>query len=327
MTIRRNLLLWAPARDEALERALAALDVTLSVARDAPEAMARLADAEGVILSAALVSNDWLETLATAAPRLRWIHLTSAGYDNIVGRALPEGLVITYTPGAGATTVAEHGMGLMLALARRLPAAFANQRDAQWDYGVGARAVSLQGRTALIIGFGHIGKAFAPLARAFGMKVVAASRNGAPSDLADASCRIADIDKHLPRADFVVVAAPLTRETRGLLGEDRLALMGAHAFLINLSRGPIVDATALARRLHDGGLAGAALDVTEPEPLPRGHPLWWAPNIILTPHIAAAGSTPGDSAHLVTLTVENARRFSLYEPLLHIVDSRADEAA
>jgi phosphoglycerate dehydrogenase-like enzyme len=179
----------------------------------------------------------------------------------------------------------------------------------------------------LILGFGHIGKALAQLLRAFGVEIVAASRSGAPHPLADTSCRLEEADPHLAKADFVVVAAPLTRETKNFLDSARLARMRACAFLVNLSRGAIVDTLALGERLKQGQLAGAALDVTGPEPLPADHPLWTAPNLILTPHIAAAGAHPGDCERLLSITTENARRFSRGEPLLHIVDCSPSRAA
>ncbi|WP_168694302.1 D-2-hydroxyacid dehydrogenase [Sphingomonas flavalba] len=329
--LRPHVLLWN-ADDGELERALGALDIRLSVACDdagapVPAAAIGVADIDGLILSAAQISAALLERLCRDAPRLRWIHLTNAGYDNVQGQPLPAGLVVTHTPGAGATTVAEHGVGLMLALGRGIPDALDEQRRRHWNYALGGRLVSLQGRTAMILGFGHIGKALARLLRAFGMRVIAVSRRGDADGLADASCTLAGVDTHLPQVDFVAIALPLTPETDRFFDAARLALLSPGAFLVNLSRGGIVDAAALATRLEAGGLAGAAIDVASPEPLPAGHPLWSAPNLIITPHTAAAGPTPHDRAHMVALTAENARRFAQDEPLLHVVDCAAREAA
>jgi phosphoglycerate dehydrogenase-like enzyme len=328
MTATRNILLWNVAHDAALERSLTnLLQVDLVVASETSEMMEQLPAADGFIVSAAHVSPALIEHLNERCGRLRWIHLINAGYDSVTRHALPADLVVTHTPGAGATTVAEHGMGLMLALARRLPDALEAHHAMRWDYALGGRLGSLQGKTLVVLGFGHIGKALARLARVFGMTVIAASQHGRPSDLADVSVSLADVEAHLPTADFVVIAAPLTVETRAYFDARRLALLAPGSFLINLSRGGIVDSAALSLTLHAGALAGAALDVTEPEPLPAGHPLWTAPNLILTPHAAAAGSTPHDRAHLVAITTENARRFSRGEPLLHIVHPHALQAA
>ncbi|MET0308376.1 MAG: D-2-hydroxyacid dehydrogenase [Sphingomonas sp.] len=327
MTETRNILFWNVARDAALERSLSGLDqVDLVVANEGPDMLERLPRADGFIVSAAHVSPPLIEGL-NQCDRLRWIHLINAGYDNVTRQSLPDGLVVTHTPGAGATTVAEHGLGLMLALARRLPEAIEAQRSKRWDYGLGARLSSLQGKTLMVLGFGHIGKALAVLARTFGMQVIAVSKHGHPSELADRSCRLGEAAGYLPDADFVVIAAPLTPETRTFFNAERLALIGARAFLINLSRGGIVDSDALSAKLREGALAGAALDVTEPEPLPAEHPLWTAPNLILTPHAAAAGPTPHDCRHLVAITTENARRFSRGEPLLHVVHPCTLQAA
>jgi D-3-phosphoglycerate dehydrogenase len=321
------MVFWNAAGDAALERSLSGLSgVALTVTRDAAGTAAVLADADGLIVSAAFVSEALIERIRSA-PRLSWVHLINAGYDNVVRHALPARLTVTHSPGAGATTVAEHGLGLMLALARRLPEAINAQYRAAWDHGLHARMISLEAKTLVVLGFGHIGRALARLVQPFGMKVVAVSRGGRPSDLAAISCRLSEVEAHLPAADFVVVAAPLTADTRGFLNAERLALLGEHAFLVNLSRGAIVDSLALSERLHGGGLAGAALDVTDPEPLPAGHPLWTAPRLILTPHAAAAGTTPFDCAQLLAVTTENARRFSLGEPLLHIVHPDTLQAA
>ncbi len=328
MTETRNILFWNVARDDALERSLSGLpQIDLIVANEAPDVMALLPKADGFIVSAAHVSPLLIDRLNHGSDRLSWIHLINAGYDNVTRQSLPEGLVVTHTPGAGATTVAEHGLSLMLALARRLPEALEAQRAMRWDYGLGAGLSSLQGKTVMVLGFGHIGKALARLARTFGMRVIAVSKHGRPSELADLGCRLAEAEGHLPEADFVVIAAPLTAETRAFFDAERLALVGKRAFLVNLSRGGIVDSQALSKKLREGALAGAALDVTDPEPLPAGHPLWTAPNLILTPHAAAAGPTPHDRAHLVAITTENARRFSQGEPLLHIVHPCTLQAA
>jgi phosphoglycerate dehydrogenase-like enzyme len=170
MTETRKLLFWNVARDAALERSLSGLGgMDLIVANEASEVMALLPDADGFIVSAAHVSAPLIDRLKQGCERLSWIHLINAGYDNVTRQSLPEGLVVTHTPGAGATTVAEHGLGLMLALARRLPEALEAQRGTRWDYGLGARLSSLQGKTVMVLGFGHIGKALARLARIFGM--------------------------------------------------------------------------------------------------------------------------------------------------------------
>lgn len=320
-----RLLLWTPTDEKALPKALAETGVALDLAHDADAALARLEQADALILSAAYMSEKVTARIAEAK-RLRWMHLTNAGYDNVAGR-LPNTIQITYTPGAGSDTVAEHGVALMLALARRLPQSLDNQRDGRWDYGVGAGTGSLQGRTTLLLGFGHIGQALARLLKAFGMRVVAANRSGSARPLADQTIRFDEVEAHLPRSDFVVVAAPLTPQTTNFLDARRLALFPAHARLVNLSRGGIVDNVALAASLAAGRIAGAALDVTDPEPLPAGHPLSAAPNLLITPHTAATGSTPSDHARLVAITTENARRFSRGEPLLHIVDCSLRHAA
>lgn len=319
MTRRPQVLLWASPADEQIEAGLRAIEaIDLTVARGA--AVPGLGRVDALILPAYYFTQRLVEQLAPPkSPRLRWIHLTSAGYDNVRGFALRDDIVISCSPGAGAQTVAEHGLGLMLALARGLPASLARQRARLWDPGVAAGMSALRGKTLLIVGFGNIGKALSLAARALGMTIVAVNRTGLPEDGADSTCAFKDLDRHLPGADFVVIAAPLTDETRGLFGKERLARLGRQCILVNLSRGGIVDGVALASALHRHQLAGAGLDVTEPEPLPPDHPLWRCPNVIITPHTAAAGPSPADRASLAALTAENVSRFAAGHSPLHSV--------
>lgn len=317
MSGRPDLLLLR-ADDGTLEHSIANLDIALTVVNDVAGLLAHLQMAEGLIMSAAHLSEDLVDRLRLDAPRLHWVHLVNAGHDMLNEGSFRQDQVVTFTPGAGAMTVAEHGLAFMLALARRIPDALDQQRARHWNQSLANRLVSLRGRTVTILGFGHIGKALAQLTRAFGMHVIAVSRSEQDSELADVSCMLADLETYLPLSDFVVIAAPLNAETDCLFDETRLGLIRPDAFLINLSRGGIVDLDALSRCLVQRTIAGAALDVTTPEPLPAEHPIWAAPNLIITPHLAATGASPMDRRTIIDLTTENARRFASGEALLNL---------
>ena len=313
------MLVWC-LDDGSLLQALETLEVGLIAAGTPEELLHHLPYADGVIMSAAQLTDALKGALRKSAPGLRWLHLLNAGFDTVKAGDFGREVKVTYSPGAGATTVAEHGLALMLALARGLPQALAEQRRGRWDYGLGRGLTSLRGRTALIFGFGHVGTALAQLLSPFGMRVIAVSRHGGDKAGVEASCPMEDAERHLPECDHIVVAAPLTDETRGYFDAARLGRFKPGAFLTNLSRGAIVDLEALGSALEAGRLAGAALDVTDPEPLPQDHPIWSAPNLLVTPHIAAAGANRHDRAELIRIALENCRRFAEGEPLLHVVD-------
>ena len=174
----------------------------------------------------------------------------------------------------------------------------------------------------LVVGIGGIGTEIAQRAHGFGMRVIATRRSETPAPAyVEKVGKPGDLMAMLPEADVVAVCVPLTAETEGMISEEAFAAMKPGAYLINIARGRIVDTDALVKALESGRLAGACLDVTDPEPLPEGHPLWKQQNVIITPHIAADGElTEERSAALFT---ENLRRFGAGEPLLNCVDKKA----
>ena len=234
-----------------------------------------LPEADGVVM--VMEQPALTARLIELAPRLRIACRFGAGYDNFDVPALTRrGIPLATTGNANADTVAEHAFYLMLALARHGPALERAVKSGAWPRGFGS--VELRGRTCVIVGYGHIGRAVARRATAFEMKIVAVDPNVPGTEkLADA----------LPQADFVVLACALTPETRGLIGAQALARIKPGAFLVNVARGPIVDEAALVAALEAGGLAGAGLDVLETEPPRPGHSLLARDNVVLTPHVGA----------------------------------------
>lgn len=264
--------------------------------------------------------------LLAAAENLAWVQSPSAGVERYL--RVPElkgndAIVLTNMQGVHGPTIAEHVFGMLLGLTRDLPYYTDPQRRGTWNRGgSGAPRVSLQGRTLLVVGLGGIGREVAKRGKGFGMRVLATRRSAvAPPPYVDRQETPAELPALLAEADVVVLCVPLTDETRGMIGAEELALIRSGGYLINIARGPVVDTDALLRSLESGHLAGAGLDVTDPEPLPPDHALWRLPNVIITPHVAARSELTGDRWR--ALYVENLRRFGAGEPLLNVVDRKA----
>ena len=284
----------APESDRAIEEA-----ITAAGGRIGP-----LDEAEALV---------WLGSNPNAFPDLpdavRWVQLPWAGVENWLDK-LDDRRVWTSATLAFGKPVAEHALMLMLAGARRLADC---ARSRTWTQ---PPVRPLQGSTVAIVGTGAIGGALIDLLQPFGVDVIAVTRRGR-----NGTVPIERLSEILPRAGFVVIAAPATPATHHLIGAAELAAMRADAWLVNVSRGTLVDTDALVAALESGSLAGAALDVTDPEPLPDEHPLWDAPNALITPHIANPQATLRH--YLAGQVQENVARFAKGEPLLSPVDVQA----
>jgi len=256
------------------------------------------------------------------APRLRWIQAPSAGVEFVADtpELAASDVILTNTRGAHGPSIGEHTMALLLALTRHLPECLDQQRSHVWDRAILYRtAREVGGMTMGIIGFGALGRGIAQRALAFEMNLLAVDAqalDGTP--FVEDVWPVSRLDDLLEQSDVVVVAAPLTTGTRHLLDAGKLAKMKRDAYLIVVSRGGIVVEDALADALCEGHLAGAALDVTETEPLPADHRLWDVPRLILTPHMA--GASARKERRVVEIFCENLVRFQKGEPLQNVVD-------
>ena len=227
------------------------------------------------------------------AAKLKWIHSTAAGVLQLMYPELRESSVLVTNPsGIFSVPMAEHTMGMLVALARNFPDCVRHQDSAHWGqqeiWDKPQHLTELNGQMLLIVGFGSIGHELARRAKAFEMRVWGVSRSGkGDGSLAERVVPVSQLHEVLPRADYVVIAAPETPETRRLIGAAELARMKPGARLINVSRGTLIDEAALIRALNEGQLGGAALDVAETEPLPKKSPLWKAQNLFITPHTSA----------------------------------------
>ena len=292
----------------ALERLTARHDVEVWPGRLPPpreELLTRAPQLEGLL---SLLTDPVDAELMDAAPNLRAISNYAVGVDNVdVEAATARGIAVGNTPDVLTESTADLALALMLAIARRLAEgeAFVKAGEwATWEPGL-MLGRDLHGSTVGVVGYGRIGRAVGQRLEGFGCELLIANRS-------------ADLDDLLERSDFVTLHCPLTPATRGLIGEGALRRMKPTAYLVNTARGPIVETDALARALHAGELAGAALDVTDPEPLPGDHPLLAAPNLLVVPHVGSA--TVATRERMADIAVDNLLAGLAGEPMPHSVN-------
>jgi len=299
---------------------LSGLEPVAKVARiryaaSAPALAEALEDAE-VLLILDFRSNV-LREVWPRARRLRWIHVGAAGVDRVLFPELVSSpVILTNSRGVFDQAIAEYVLGLLLAYAKDFPATWDLQRRHVWQH---RETEHLRGQAVLVVGAGGLGRAIGRLAGAAQMRVVGVARTARASD-PDLGRVVAarDLATVLGDADYVVIAAPLTAETKGLIGAAAFARMKPTARLINVGRGPIVDEAALLEALRANRIAGAALDVFTQEPLPPDHPLWELPGVIVSPHMS--GDFVGWMPALLDLFVENYLRWRRGAPLRNVVD-------
>jgi phosphoglycerate dehydrogenase-like enzyme len=246
-------------------------------------------------------------------PGVEWVQLHLAGVERwFEQRLLDRDRVWTGAQGIYAPDVADHAVAFVLAAARRFPVAARRRSWAPLD---GDR---LPGRTVGIVGAGAIGRETIERLSPFGIRTIALTRSGHEVPGATRSLGVEELDELLRDSDYVVLAAPLTDATRGMIGERELQLIGSDGWLVNVARGGLVVTHELVTALAEGALAGACLDVTDPEPLPDGHPLWGFENVLVTPHVANPPGTIYEP--LAGRVEENLRRFREGRELLAVVD-------
>lgn len=254
------------------------------------------------------------------AGRLRWVQAGTAGVNHLLDAGLRHSSVIlTNAVGAHGVPMAEVILAMMLAFATRLHRLIHAQRTEAWVKDeVLAHKFELAGQTLCVIGLGDIGGTLAHKAKALGMRVVGVRRSGIPFPGIDAQYTRDRLLDALPAADHVALCLPLTDETQRVIGEAELRAMKPSAHIYNVGRGASIDAGALLRALGEGWIAGAGLDVTDPEPLPKESPLWTLPNVILSQH--TSGSSPHNADRITGIFLDNLGRFRRGEPLRNVVD-------
>ncbi len=282
------------------------------------DAMKEIADAD------ALIGTPTREQIL-AGKKLKWVQINSAGAENVL--TIPElknsPIVLTNMKIVQGIEIADHALALLLALSRRLDITMANKATETWpslaNYGP---PLELQGKTAVVVGVGGIGTQIAIRAKAFGMTVIGVDPKDMPyTPFLDRTVWPDRLETVLPEADVVFISAPHTGRTNKMLQAPQFAKMKKGAIFICVSRGKIYDAMALSEALKSGHIAAAGLDVTDPEPLPKGHPLWKQDRVIITPHIA--GRSDGEGPRYFEIYKDNLIRFARGEPLRHQVDKQA----
>jgi phosphoglycerate dehydrogenase-like enzyme len=316
-----NLLLIADSKSPFFPP-LSVMDprVHVTVAHD-PEAIKTAAPEADIVLYATM-NPGLLSAALPIANRAQWIHSLWTGVEGILGpEMLQHPAPLTNGRGVFRWPLADWTAAVMLHFAFDLGRVIRQQQQGLWQPFIGT---SLEGRTLGIVGYGEIGSAASSRARTFGMKIVAMRRRRELFDgdsLVDEFFESRDLKSMLAVSDYVLVALPLTSETRGLLGEAEFASMKPSSVLINVGRGPVIDESALVRALQSGALRGAALDVFTVEPLPAGHPFWTMSNVLLSPH--TADHVEGFLIPAFECFTENLKRFLSGLPLSNIVDKHA----
>jgi phosphoglycerate dehydrogenase-like enzyme len=315
--MRPRILLWSPLDDYLADLLGASPAIRFGRVRSAAELTEALADADGIVMLGHLYTAELAALVRQAGRRLRWIQLTTAGYDGFTFHGVPPTVAVTNAGHSHAPMVAEHAVTLLAALTRRLHLFAEPQARHVFDRAIALPLATLEDSTVAILGNGGIGRETARRAKAFGARVVAVARSARQDEFADAVVASDALHAVLAEADSLVVTAALTEETKGMIDAPALAAMKPGGLLVNIARGAIVDTAALVEALMSGHLAGAGLDVTDPEPPPE-HPLWSCPNLIVTPHISGLGS-PAVRRRIGTLVMENLARFVAGEELRHRV--------
>ncbi len=260
-----------------------------------------------------------LRDVFAMCPRIQWIHSRAAGMDGMIFPELAtHPAIVTNASGVFSPSLGEFALGAILYFAKDFRRLMKNQMAGVWEQ---FDITLISGQTVGIVGYGDIGRAVAMRVRAMGMRVLAVKRHAPPLDkadpLVDQIYSPAQLHEMLPRCDYVVVAAPLTAETRGMIGIAEFAAMKPQAVVINIGRGPVIDEAAIVQALTRRSIKGAALDVFDREPIPAGHPFYQLDNLLLSPH--CADHTPDWLELTMRFFVEQFDRYAQGEPLRNVV--------
>ena len=321
----KHILVCLPLREEqkqALEQAAPGFTLRFTTIPEAAAQDVRWADAIlGNVPVELIAQNDHLE----------WFQSNAAGPNAYLAPGvLPENCIVTNATGAYGLAISEWMLAMWMGLLKELFLYRDRQNRSAWEP-TGHSVRSVYGARVLCVGMGDIGSNFALRAHALGAEVVGVRRTVHPGTPCPDYClRVvpqSQLDAELPEADLVALSLPGTPETAHLFGKERLALCKTGAVLLNVGRGSVVDHIALYEAVHSGNLLGAALDVTEPEPLPSDHPLWTEPNVLITPHVSGGFSLPKTLDNIVEIFVHNLKKYAKGEPLDNQVNRKTQYAS
>jgi phosphoglycerate dehydrogenase-like enzyme len=314
------LVLSNPAEPQ-LKMLQALPEATGMAVGDSLQAFERMAPGADVIFSWS-IAGPLLRDVFSMCPNLKWVHSRAAGMDGVLFPNMIESPVpITNGSGVFSPSLGEFALGAILYFAKDFRRMVRNQEAGAWEQ---FDITEITGQTVGIVGYGDIGRAVATRVKAMGMRVLAVKRQGPP--LYNVDPLVAQIYspdgllEMLPQCDYVVVAAPLTPETKGMVGKAAFDCMKPDAVVVNVGRGPVIDEAAMVEALRTGRIKGAALDVFDREPLPAGHPFYSLPNVLLSPH--CADHTPDWLDRAMQFFLDQFERYRKGEPLLNIVDKK-----
>ena len=259
--------------------------------------------------------------LLAHAGKLRWLQLNNAGTEGYCGGALPEDVLLTNATGAYGLAISEHMVGMLFELQKNLNLYSRNQREHIWKSEGHVKII--EGSRVLVIGLGDIGTAFAQKMKGLGCRTVGIKRREARKpEGVDDLYTLERLERQLPLADIVALCLPGNQDTRHMLNEERIGMLKKNAVVLNVGRGMTLDTEALTRALKEGRIAGACLDVTDPEPLPSDHPLWDMENVILTPHVSGGFTLPETLEKILNICIENLECYLVKRPLRNVVDRK-----
>jgi len=242
-------------------------------------------------------------------PNLKWLHLPSAGANAFTDASLyaNPSVILTKSSGTFGIPISEYVLGTMIALSRNFTGYYKSQQEGSWNRGE-KEALEVFGSNVLVLGLGNIGSEVCTRLMGFSCRITGFRRDpSVPHELVSDVRSLSKLRDCLPNADYIIICLPGTAETGKLIGREELDLMKNSAILINIGRGSVIDTDALVEALNNKKIAGAGLDVTDPEPLPAGHPLWSASNAIITPHVSA--SSPGNSQRRLSIFIDLLKRY------------------
>ncbi len=316
------LAIAAPAQQKKIVvtgRAISFIPDMKAIAPEVTYVEAKEDAAAAVIADADAIIGHVTPQIVRAGKKLKWVHIFSAGVERYrFPELLESDIVLTNGRVIQGPEIADHALALLLTLTRGIDQAVMNRPKQEW-YKDTAKAIELRGKTALVVGVGGIGTQIAERAHAFGMTVIGVDPKDIPLMGAVSQVVKPDrIDTVIGKADVVFISAPHTPQSERMIGPKQFEMMKRGAYFIAVSRGKLYDTGALVKALDSKKLSGAGLDVTDPEPLPKGHPLWNFDNVIITPHIATLSDQVG--ARFREVILENVGRFAKGEPLRNVVD-------
>jgi phosphoglycerate dehydrogenase-like enzyme len=313
-----KVTLWDKLSCELMYDAVQSRFPNLVTVHDESALLREAPDSTVVLMRGLEYTANTAAMLSSHGNQVRWIQLLSSGYDRLTEHGTPPGLIVTNSRGIYSTSVAQHAIMLMLGATRCLPRMLELQREHRWDKTMRDTVRPIEGGTLVVLGYGSLGQEIGRLGKALGMHIIGIKRSVGLEPHADEVIGIGQLHAALPRADVMIIALPGSPETARMIGAAQLALLPAHSVVVNVGRGNVIDTDALCRALHDGVIAGAGLDVTDPEPLPAECPLWDCPNLIITPHVGGR-SGPATARRFADFVGDNLSRYLAGTPLLNPV--------